>query len=223
MDAPQVLSFDLDDTLWPVEPLMLAAEAEMQAWLADRHPHVVKLHDRDSLKRLRAALAERFPERAHDMTFLRHRALSEMFTAAGEDAAHADAAFEVFYAARNRVQLYADVEASLQRLSARYRLFALSNGNADLGRCGIARWFSGHVTAISAGAPKPDARIFASLIEMAGVEPRQILHIGDDAHLDIAGAMQAGLQSAWLNRDAKTWPAHLPPPPRTIASLEEIT
>ncbi len=54
-------------------------------------------------------------------------------------------------------------EASLRRLSERYRLFALSNGNADLQRCGIAQWFEGHITAISAGAAKPDVRIFTSI------------------------------------------------------------
>ena len=51
----------------------------------------------------------------------------------------------------------------------------------------------------------------------------QVLHIGDDPHLDVMGAAQAGMQAAWLNRDAKSWPAQLPPPPRTILSLEEIT
>src|SRR6202012_2620717 len=98
--------------------------------------------------------------------------------------------------------LYAEVEAALERLSARYRLFALSNGNADLARCGISRWFTGHVTAISAGAPKPDPRIFSRLVEAAGVEAHRILHVGDDPRLDVHGAMQAGLQAAWLNRNA---------------------
>jgi FMN hydrolase / 5-amino-6-(5-phospho-D-ribitylamino)uracil phosphatase len=128
----------------------------------------------------------------------------------------------VFFAERNRVKLYDEVEASLSRLSKRYRLFALSNGNADLQRCGIAHWFDGHITAISAGAAKPDARIFAHLLDEAGVDAAQVLHIGDDPHLDVVGAAQAGLQAAWLNRGAKPWPAHLPPPPRTIATLEEI-
>jgi FMN hydrolase / 5-amino-6-(5-phospho-D-ribitylamino)uracil phosphatase len=222
MNAPLVLSFDLDDTLWPVEPVMLAAEAEMLAWMRQRHPEIMRGHDRESLRRLRAAVAERFPERSHDMTFLRHRTLSEMFAAAGQSATHADAAFEVFFAARNRVTLYADVAAALERLSGRYRLFALSNGNADLKRCGIARWFAGHITAISAGAPKPDIRIFSRLIEEAGVEAQQILHIGDDPQLDVIGASEAGLQAAWLNRAAKPWPEHLPAAPRTILSLAEI-
>jgi HAD superfamily hydrolase (TIGR01509 family) len=222
MNAPLVLSFDLDDTLWAVEPVILAAEAAMLAWLREQHPQIMRGHDRESLRALRLKIADQFPERSHDMTFLRHRALSEMFAAAGSPALHADEAFEVFYAARNRVKLYDEVEKSLKRLSARYRLYAISNGNADLQRCGIAQWFEGHVTAISAGAAKPDIRIFSRLLDDAGVEPAQVLHIGDDPELDVIGAMRAGMQAAWLNRGAKLWPAHLPPAPRTILTLDEI-
>jgi HAD superfamily hydrolase (TIGR01549 family) len=223
MNDPLVLSFDLDDTLWPVQPVMLAAEAAMLAWLQERHPLVMRGQDRESLRAMRVRIATQFPDRSHDMTFLRHRALAEMFAAAGYSASHADEAFEVFYAARNRVQLYDEVEDSLERLSARYRLFAISNGNADLKRCGIAHWFEGHVTAISAGAAKPDIRIFTRLLHSARVEAGQVLHIGDDPHLDVIGATNAGMRAAWLNRDGKSWPEQLPPPARTILSLEEIT
>lgn len=222
MKAELVLSFDLDDTLWAVEPVMLAAESAMHAWLKERHPETMRDHDRESLRAMRVRLAEQYPERSHDMTFLRHRALAEMFAQGGHDARHADEAFEVFFAERNRVKLYDEVAASLERLSARYRLFALSNGNADLQRCGIARWFEGHITAISAGAAKPDIRIFNCLLEEAGVAAAQVLHIGDDPQLDVVGATQAGMHAAWLNRNAKPWPAHLPPPARTIKTLEEI-
>ena len=38
MNDPLVLSFDLDDTLWAVEPVMQAAEAAMLAWLEEHHP-----------------------------------------------------------------------------------------------------------------------------------------------------------------------------------------
>lgn len=222
MNEALVLSFDLDDTLWAVQPVMLAAEAEMLAWLKERHPQIMQGQDRESLRALRLLVAEQFPERSHDMTFLRHRALSDMFATAGHPASHADEAFEVFYNARNRVKLYDEVEDSLRRLNARYRLFAISNGNADLKRCGLAHWFEGHITAISAGAAKPDIRIFARLLDQARVAAARVLHIGDDPHLDVVGAMQAGMQAVWLNRDGKVWPAHLPRPPRTIMSLEEI-
>jgi putative hydrolase of the HAD superfamily len=222
MNARSVLSFDLDDTLWAVEPVIQAAEAAMIAWLRTHHPTVVQDHDRESLRVMRARIAEQHPERNHDMTFVRQRALTEMFTAAGRDPSHADEAFEVFYAERNRVRLYDEVDASLRRLSARYRLFAVSNGNADLKRCGIAHWFEGHITAISAGAPKPDIRIFARLLDAAGVDAASVLHIGDDPQLDVVGAMRAGMRAAWINRGARQWPAHLPPPSLTIATLEDL-
>ncbi|MDP9090115.1 MAG: HAD-IA family hydrolase [Pseudomonadota bacterium] len=222
MNSTLVLSFDLDDTLWAVEPVMTAAEAAMLAWLQERHPEIMRVHDRESMRALRQRIAVQFPERSHDMTFLRHRALVQMFADAGHPATHADDAFEVFYAERNRVKLFNEVEAALERLSKRYRLFALSNGNADLKRCGIARWFEGHVTAISAGAAKPDVRIFNRLRDQAGVSSGQVLHIGDDPQLDVLGAAQAGMQTAWLNRDAKPWPAHLREPSRTISTLDEI-
>ena len=222
MIAPLVLSLDLDDTLWPVAPLMIAAENAMLAWLHGQHPEVMGGHSVESLRALRMRVWQQFPERRHDMTFVRHRALADMFAAAGHAREHADAAFEVFFAARNRVQLYEEVHTSLQRLRLRYRLFALSNGNADLARCGIAALFEGHVTAITAGAPKPDARIFAALLARAGVEPAQVLHIGDDPHADVVGATQAGMQAIWLNRDAREWPVQFAPPTRTITSLAEI-
>jgi putative hydrolase of the HAD superfamily len=162
------------------------------------------------------------PERGHDMTFLRHRAIMKLFGADSAAQRHADAAFEIFYAARNRVTLYEDVPAALARLRRRYRLFALSNGNADLGRCGIGDVFDGHITAVTAGCLKPDARIFSHLLRAAGVDAGQVLHIGDDPHADVLGATAAGMQAVWLNRDARPWPAQLAPPPRTISTLAQI-
>ncbi len=234
--APRVISFDLDDTLWPVAPVIEGAERTLFAWLEARHPQAVHGHSIESMRELRARIAEQFPERRHDLTFLRRRALAAQFGAAGLGAAApgvadseagdleplVDEAFEVFLAERNRVALYADVMPSLLRLRTRYRLFALSNGNADLKRCGIGDFFDGHVTAIAAGAAKPDARIFAQLERAAGVSAAEVLHIGDDPLADVVGATRAGMQAVWLNRDARPWPAQFSPPARTISTLAEI-
>jgi len=223
MIATRVISLDLDDTLWPVAPVIAAAEAELLEWLKARYPETVRGHDADSLRAMRARIAARFPERGHDLTFLRRHALASLFAAAGHAESLCDEALEIFLAARNRVEFYEDVRPALTRLRARYRLYAVSNGNADLGRCGIGDLFDGHVTAIGAGAAKPDARIFAALIELAGVEPGEIMHIGDDPLADVVGARLAGMQSVWLNRGgARIWPALLAPPERTISTLAEI-
>jgi len=223
MIAPRVISLDLDDTLWPVGPVIAAAEAALLSWLREHHPRAVLGLTVDSMRSLRAGVAERFPHKSHDLTFLRRRALAEMFAAAGYlEGPAADDAFEIFLGERHRVEFYADVRPALERLRAKYRLFALSNGNADLERCGIAHLFDGHVTASAAGAAKPDARIFAHLLRTAGVPPSDVLHVGDDPLADVVGAAQAGMQAVWLNRDARVWPAQFAPPARTITTLEDI-
>jgi putative hydrolase of the HAD superfamily len=227
MSAPPVISLDLDDTLWPVAPVLAAAEAALLAWLAQRHPRAAEGHDIESMRRLRADIAARFPESSHDMTFLRQRALMEQFVAAGyaeqrEGGPAAAEAMEVFLLERNRVCFYPDALPALERLHAGHRLFAVSNGNADLALCGIARLFEGHVTAANAGAAKPDARIYAELLRISGMPPHAIMHIGDDPLADVVGARRAGIEAVWLNRDQRPWPAELGTAPRTISSLAEI-
>jgi putative hydrolase of the HAD superfamily len=222
MPAPLVLSLDLDDTLWPIAPVLKAAEDALTSWLQAQHPQVMRLHSAATLRDIRAQVALEHPDRSHDMTFLRHRTIMQMFGTDEGAKRHADAAFEIFYRERNRVTLYEDTRGALLRLRRRYRLFALSNGNADLERCGIGDLFEGHVTAVAAGAAKPDARIFRHLAEAAGVDAAQVLHIGDDPHADVRGAMSAGMQAIWLNRDSRAWPAELGAPPRTIATRAEI-
>jgi len=224
MTAIRVISLDLDDTLWPVGPVIAAAEQALIDWLRSRHPAAAHGHDVSSMRALRSRVAQEFPERSHDMTFLRHRALTAQFAAAGLPAGLSDEALEVFLHARNRVEFYDDVRPALDRLRSRYRLFALSNGNADLHRCGIGDMFDGHVTAIAAGAAKPDARIYAALIRMAGVGAAEILHVGDDPLADVDGARRAGMQTIWLNRGGgREWPGELEPPTRTISTLAEIS
>ena len=224
MSATRVISLDLDDTLWPVAPVIAAAEAALLEWLQERYPRTVRGHSVGiACARCAPRIAAQFPEHSHDLTFLRRRALAEQFTAAGYAESLCEEALEVFLAARNRVELYADVRPALERLRARYRLFAFSNGNADLQRCGIGDLFDGHVTAIAAGAAKPDARIFAALARHGGREPaEEMLHVGDDPMADVVGARQAGMQAVWLNRDARSWPLALAPPARTISTLAEI-
>jgi putative hydrolase of the HAD superfamily len=222
----RIISLDLDDTLWPVAPVIAAAEDAMLEWLQVNHPAAIAGHDVESMRRLRADVGRRHPHMSHDMTFLRRRALAEQFAAAGYDGVHnedspAELAMEIFLAARNRVHLYADVRPALTRLRRTHRLYAMSNGNADLERCGIGDLFDGHVSASGAGAAKPDARIFAHLLELAGVEASEVLHIGDDPIADVAGARRAGMQAMWINRDARAWPDDSPPP-RTVSTLAEL-
>src|SRR5260370_25963999 len=129
MSTPLVLSFDLDDSLWPVGPVIAAAESELLSWLRARYPLTVSGHGIESMRALRAGVAERYPDRGHDLTFLRHRALKDLFAAAGHAGSPADETPQVFFTARNRVEFYDDIRPSLIPPRSPHLLFTLTNRN----------------------------------------------------------------------------------------------
>ena len=77
---------------------------------------------------------------------------------------------------------------------------AVSNGNADLARIGIARHFAFQLHSREHGAAKPDASIFLAACARLGCAPGEVLHVGDHIELDVVGAARAGLRSCWINR-----------------------
>ena len=40
-----LITLDLDDTLWPCEPVILAAERALHHWLGQRTPRLAMAHD----------------------------------------------------------------------------------------------------------------------------------------------------------------------------------
>ena len=99
---------------------------------------------------------------------------------------------------------------------------ALSNGNADVHRVGIGAHFKAAISAREFGVGKPDVRIFHAAAAAAGVASHEVLHIGDDAHLDGVGALNAGMQLAWVNRHGHAWD-HAPLQPHiTLSDLRVL-
>ena len=90
-------------------------------------------------------------------------------------------------------------------IAARVPVAALSNGNADLERIGLMRHFTFQLGAREHGAAKPEASIFLAACERLGCTPGHVLHVGDHAEMDVAGAARAGLRSCWINREAQDW------------------
>ncbi len=207
----RAVAFDLDNTLWDVEPVLARAEARLLEWL---HEHCPRIPERVSVEDMRAAreeLARTQPERAHDVTWLRVTALERHARECGYHDSLAARAFEVFLAARSEVAILPDVRPALERLHARYVLASLSNGNADLGRIGLDAAFVLSLNARQIGAGKPDRRCFERLARELKLAPRQILYVGDDPWLDVEAAQSSGCRAAWMNRRGALWPAQLAP------------
>jgi HAD superfamily hydrolase (TIGR01549 family) len=198
------VTLDLDDTLWPVWPNIQAAEADLLAWLALNAPLTASRCDAAALRAERDNVLRERPDLAHDLGALRREGLRRALTAAGDDPALAEPGFEVFYAARQRVTLFDDALPALERISQRYPVMALTNGNADIERIGIGHFFKGAVSAHEVGVGKPDERIFQEACRRLSLQPHQVLHVGDDGLLDVIGALDAGMQAAWIDRGEST-------------------
>jgi len=202
----KAITLDLDDTLWPVWPTIRRAEAVLQDWLAQHAPAAAVLSAQADIRQaIRADINARHADRAHDLSFLRREAIRALLKAAGESGELAEPAFEVFFAERQRVELFDDALPALAFWSARLPVVALSNGNADVHRVGIGQHFRASVSARETGVAKPDLRIFEAAARAAGVAPHEVLHVGDDAHLDGVGGLAAGMQVAWVNREGHAW------------------
>jgi FMN hydrolase / 5-amino-6-(5-phospho-D-ribitylamino)uracil phosphatase len=218
----RAISLDLDDTLWPIWPTIECAEQALHAWLVEHAPMTAALFSSPSaLREIRDYMAGNRPELKHDLSAVRRESIRLALYRAGENPLLADEAFEVFFLERQRVDLFEDARPALEFLSQRFPLVAVSNGNADVERVGIAHYFRATISAREFGVGKPDPRIFHAAAGAVEVTPEGVLHVGDDATLDALGALNAGMQAAWINRADHLWPHELEPHV-TLANLAEL-
>jgi putative hydrolase of the HAD superfamily len=218
----QAITLDLDDTLWPVWPTIARAEVVLQEWLTLHAPQTARLcADTEFKKRIRAEVNQRHADKAHDLSFLRHESIRQSLIRAGDAPHLANEAFEVFFAERQNVTLYDGVDQALARLAARYPLVGLSNGNADVFRTAAGPYFKASLSARQFGVAKPDVRIFHAAAAQLNLSAESVLHLGDDAHTDVLGAMNAGMQTAWINTQGHDWP-HESAQPLTVSHLAEL-
>ncbi len=218
----RLISFDLDDTLWPCHPVIRAAEAECYAWLAREAPRLTERRTADELREHRLALARRHAEIAHDLTVVRLRSLVELLAAEGYPASVAEAACDVFRIARNRVRPYAEVISGLDRLRPHYRLVSVTNGNSQITETPLRASFHHSLTAAEVGAAKPDPAIFHAASARSGIPLDAFLHVGDDPVRDVAAAQTIGLKTVWVNRRRAAWPTDLIPADLEVSDIAEL-
>lgn len=217
----ELVTFDLDDTLWDIWPTIARAETRLHDWLAEAYPRIVQQHTPVDLRALCDRIASEQPSRGHDRTYLRKAALSRAAAKCGYVDFNAEPAFDIFYTARNEVIFFEEVIGVLERLALRFRLGALSNGNADIGRVGLGHLFDFSINAIEVGQPKPHPSMFEAACRYSGLDPHRIVHVGDDPEHDVQGAAAAGFRTVWVNRGGKIWPGGQPADAE-VQTLEDL-
>ena len=134
---------------------------------------------------------------------------------------------ESFMKAWRHLHPYPECVAALQRLRSRFRLVALSNGNAwlleHLAKNQIGFDFDLIFSVDTVGAFKPTAGVYRRAAQEAGLEMGQIIMVSANS-FDVLGARSAGMRAVYVNRN------HLPvedtvpkyAPDATVADFSQL-
>ena len=123
-----------------------------------------------------------------------------------------------------QVTLYEDVVPVLSALNE-FPHGVVSNADSDhlhnaLSRNGLS--FDLVVSSEDAEAYKPNPAIFDKALEALGVEPGEVLYVGDSQEDDLVATHRGGIRMAWLNREGEALKEGIPKPEFEIVSLGEV-
>lgn len=204
-------------------PTINRAEETLYRWLARHYPRITQHHDPAQLIELRREFSQRDRRYAVDMSAMRADFLHHLGERHDYDGARvSERGFDVFYRARQQVEMYQDVIPCLQRLRARYRLGSISNGNASVEQVGLGHLIEPAVSAAEVQAAKPDPQIYRYFARRCGAEPEQIVYVGDHPAYDVQGSIEAGFHAVWINREQMSWPEELPQPLHQVTDLHQL-
>lgn len=230
----KLITFDLDNTLWEVTPAIVRAEKTMRSWLTARVPDYQQKVSGELMTNLRTTALTNQPQLRYNISDMRllllREALSHCGVSARDAAELATEAFAIFMAGRNDVDFYPEALPMIEQLAERYRLAALTNGNADISGMPLAQHFEFSMSPDQVQARKPEPEIFSATLERAGCQPHEVVHVGDHLHEDVDGARAAGWQAIWVNLAGEDLPGepnysavvqNLSELPGVIASLQD--
>jgi len=230
----EVITFDLDNTLWDVEPALIRAEKAQRDWLIRHRPGAIEDYDHESLWEFKKTVWKRHPTLIHHVSQMRVEMLYELQLAAGfsdqESRTGAEEAFHAFLQERHKVVLYEEALEVLEMLAQDFTLGALTNGNADIYKTDAAEYFDFAFLAEDVGASKPAPDMFHAALERSGARAEHIVHVGDNPEHDIQGAQAVGMFTVWMNGRKAEWPGgpeadveieNLRQLPQAVASIEQ--
>ena len=113
---------------------------------------------------------------------------------------------------RNRLQLYPDVKRVLNELQTRYRLALISDAQScfalpEIRAVGLEGYFESIVISSHHGYRKPDSRLFRKTLDNMGLDPGEVIWVGNDMYRDIYGARLVGIRNIFVdsNQGAKSY------------------
>ena len=204
----QMITFDLDDTLWDNKPTITNAEIKTRKWIEDR-VGTIDWGDLNDFLQLRETLIKKDKSIAWDISKLRIEIFKEKIkglVSADDTTKLAEDAFSYFLKKRHEIELFPGVEDALKVLSENYILGVLTNGNTDIYKLSIGKYFEFSISSFEAQDSKPSKSHFElAKSRLPNLKYSEMLHIGDHQINDIFGAYALGVEVLWFNNTRVLW------------------
>ena len=200
----KAISFDVDGTLWDFDSIMRRALGEVLKELESADPEAAGMLDVARMIAIRERVHEELLYKVIELNEIRHESMRQALRDIRRpDDELVEHLFGVYVKHRDAGQsLFDDVLPAFQSLDGSYKLGLLSNGNSYADRLGLQGFVSFQVFSQDhGGIEKPDPRLFRIALQESGCRPDELLHVGDSLEYDVAGAVNAGVQAVWLNRN----------------------
>ncbi len=200
----QAITFDLDDTLYDNGSIIRQAEQSLVDFMRQHYPETQKVHAQFWREHQLAQL-QTSPVLKNDISQLRRLTLLSGFQRLGFQGQQlvdaVEQCYQHFYYQRSNFELDETIYSLLNKLAQQVPLVAITNGNVNLQQIGLQGLFSCCFKASVDMPMKPHASMFNAAQAHLNLPADAILHVGDNLHKDVFGALQAGLQTAWYAKD----------------------
>ena len=205
------LFFDLDRTLWDFDKnseialRQIFTAEHLEAQIADfdqfhrqyvyQNAHLWKLYGKWVIKK-------------DDLSHERFRVTLKYFKVNDEALVQRLSDAYVYISPRQTALFPKAIETleALQQMD--FKMHIITNGFQEvqfvkLENCGLRAFFDVVVCSEFVGKNKPDLAIFNYALAQAGALAQKSVMIGDDYHVDVAGALRAGMQALWFDPSAQ--------------------
>ena len=204
----KMITFDLDDTLWDNKPIITNAEIKTRKWIEDR-VGTIDWGDLNDFLQLRQTLIRKDKSIEWDISKLRIEIFKEKIkgrVSNDEITKLAKDAFSYFMKRRHEIELFPGVRDALKTLSEHYMLGVLTNGNANIYKLPIGKYFEFSISSFDAQDSKPNKPHFElAKSHLPNLKYSEMLHIGDHQINDIFGAHALGIKVLWFNNTKALW------------------
>ena len=222
----KAVTFDLDDTLWPLREVIIHAHKESNNWIIDKFPNMSKVLFTEQEQKMWQKLIAKDNSLRHRLSELRMKVIETLLTENGvsdEDAkATSKDAFDIFLKLRHDITYFEGTLEVLKSLKEKYTLGVLTNGNASIETLKIGHLFDFYLNAEMVNDSKPGAKMFEEALKITQLSPEEVCHVGDHPDNDVEAAVKLGMKAIWLNLLDADWPEEKQLKPNEIVSWYDL-